>query len=295
MVTTPQAVATDDVYKTVSMCKKVNIPILGVVENMSWFIDTAGVRHELFGKGGGQAVADFAEAPLLGQIPLDPTVREWGDKGTPVVQAAPESADRPVVHGDRRAPRGADREGRRRRRRGRGARHRPQRRHGGEEAAADGEVAPERSRRRLSSPPASWRGGDLFIRPAVGPKLPPLMTASLAPGPYRRFGLSTMPGFPPRPGQPSRVYAYADDSARYGDIVRYQTGPIIIHLTRNPDHVKHVIQENHANYTKGRGLRKMRLLLGDGLLTSEGAHWRRQRKRCSRPFTASASPRSSGR
>ena len=89
IVTTPQAVATDDVYKSVSMCKKVNIPILGVVENMSWFIDSAGVRHELFGKGGGQAVAEFSGAPLLGQVPLDPSVREWGDKGTPVVQAAP--------------------------------------------------------------------------------------------------------------------------------------------------------------------------------------------------------------
>jgi len=92
MVTTPQTVATDDVYKSVSMCRKVNIPILGVVENMSWFIDSAGVRHELFGKGGGQAVADFAEAPLLGQIALDPLVREWADKGTPVVQADPASA-----------------------------------------------------------------------------------------------------------------------------------------------------------------------------------------------------------
>src|SRR5580693_2261605 len=92
MVTTPQAVATDDVYKSVSMCKKVNIPILGVVENMSWFVDSAGVRHELFGKGGGAAVAEFAGAPLLGQVPLDPSVREWGDKGTPVVQAAPASS-----------------------------------------------------------------------------------------------------------------------------------------------------------------------------------------------------------
>ena len=91
VVTTPQAVATDDVYKSVSMCKKVNIPILGVVENMSWFIDSAGVKHELFGKGGGQAVADFSGTPLLGQVPLDPAVREWGDKGTPVVQAAPAS------------------------------------------------------------------------------------------------------------------------------------------------------------------------------------------------------------
>jgi ATP-binding protein involved in chromosome partitioning len=92
IVTTPQNVATDDVFKSVSMCQKVNIPVLGVVENMSFFVDTAGVRHELFGRGGGQAVADFAKAPLLGQIPIDQSVREWGDKGTPVVQAAPESA-----------------------------------------------------------------------------------------------------------------------------------------------------------------------------------------------------------
>ncbi len=89
IVTTPQAVATDDVYKSVSMCTKVNVPILGVVENMSYFIDTAGVRHELFGAGGGQAIADFAQAPLLGQLAIDPSVREWGDKGTPVVKASP--------------------------------------------------------------------------------------------------------------------------------------------------------------------------------------------------------------
>ncbi len=88
VVTTPQAVATDDVYKSVSMCEKVNIPILGVVENMSWFIDTAGVKHELFGKGGGLAIAEFAKAPLLGQLAIDPAVREWGDKGTPIVKAA---------------------------------------------------------------------------------------------------------------------------------------------------------------------------------------------------------------
>ncbi len=92
IVTTPQNVATDDVFKSVSMCVKVNIPVLGVVENMSWFIDPAGIKHELFGRGGGQAVAEFANAPLLGQIPIDQTVREWGDKGTPVVQAAPDSS-----------------------------------------------------------------------------------------------------------------------------------------------------------------------------------------------------------
>ncbi len=92
IVTTPQPVATDDVFKSVSMCQKVNIPVLGVVENMSYFIDSAGVRHEIFGKGGGQAVADFAGAPLLGQVAIDQNVRECGDKGTPIVQAAPDSA-----------------------------------------------------------------------------------------------------------------------------------------------------------------------------------------------------------
>lgn len=91
VVTTPQEVALQDVYKAVSMCRKLEIPLLGVVENMSYFVDTAGVRHELFGAGGGQKVAEFAEAPLLGQVPIDPKVREWGDDGMPVVQSAPQS------------------------------------------------------------------------------------------------------------------------------------------------------------------------------------------------------------
>ena len=91
IVTTPQEVALQDVYKSVSMCQKLNIPILGVVENMSHFIDSAGVKHELFGSGGGQKIAEFAEAPLFGQIPIDGLVREWGDQGTPIVQAAPAS------------------------------------------------------------------------------------------------------------------------------------------------------------------------------------------------------------
>jgi len=90
IVTTPQEVALQDVYKQVSMCRKVQIPILGVVENMSFFIDSAGVRHELFGAGGGQKIAEFAQAPLLGQVPLHPNVRESGDAGTPIVQAAPD-------------------------------------------------------------------------------------------------------------------------------------------------------------------------------------------------------------
>ncbi len=92
IVTTPQEVALQDVYKSVSMAQKVGIPLLGVVENESYFIcDGCEKRHELFGSGGGQLIADFAKAPLLGQIPLHPSVRQWGDAGTPVVQAAPES------------------------------------------------------------------------------------------------------------------------------------------------------------------------------------------------------------
>jgi ATP-binding protein involved in chromosome partitioning len=90
IVTTPQEVALQDVYKSVSMCKKLNIPVLGVIENMSYFVDPSGQRHAIFGSGGGQKIAEFAGAPLLAQIPLDPSVRQWGDDGTPIVQAAPE-------------------------------------------------------------------------------------------------------------------------------------------------------------------------------------------------------------
>lgn len=93
IVTTPQEVALQDVYKSVSMAKKVGIPLLGVVENESYFLcDGCDKKHELFGSGGGTLVAEFAEAPLLGQIPIDITVRQWGDSGIPVVQAAPQSA-----------------------------------------------------------------------------------------------------------------------------------------------------------------------------------------------------------
>jgi ATP-binding protein involved in chromosome partitioning len=99
IVTTPQEVALQDVFKSVSMAKKVGIDILGVVENESYFIcDGCEKRHELYGSGGGRAVADFAEAPLLGQIPMEMGVREWGDAGTPVVQAAPETQAAKVLN-----------------------------------------------------------------------------------------------------------------------------------------------------------------------------------------------------
>lgn len=91
IVTTPQEVALQDVYKSISMCKKMELPILGVVENMSYFVDPAGNRHELFGAGGGQKAAEFSGCKLIGQIPIDPAIRERGDAGTPVVEAAPDS------------------------------------------------------------------------------------------------------------------------------------------------------------------------------------------------------------
>ena len=92
IVTTPQEVALQDVYKSVSMNQKVGIPIVGVVENESYFVcGSCNERHELFGSGGGQKIAEFAGAPLLGQIPLFPEIRKWGDAGVPVVEAAPGS------------------------------------------------------------------------------------------------------------------------------------------------------------------------------------------------------------
>lgn len=93
IVTTPQEVALQDVYKSVSMNQKVGIPITGIIENESYFVcDGCDKKHELFGSGGGAKVAEMAGAPLLGQLPLDPSVRVWGDSGVPVVQAAPHSS-----------------------------------------------------------------------------------------------------------------------------------------------------------------------------------------------------------
>jgi ATP-binding protein involved in chromosome partitioning len=92
IVTTPQEVALADVYKSVSMNQKVGIPIAGVIENQSYFLcGSCQARHEIFGNGGGQKIADFAGAPLLAQIPLFTEVRKWGDAGVPVVEAAPGS------------------------------------------------------------------------------------------------------------------------------------------------------------------------------------------------------------
>src|SRR5216110_13882 len=93
MVTTPQDVALLDVRKAVAMFQRLNVPIIGVVENMSVFVapDT-GTRYAIFGEGGGKKVADEYGVPLLGQLPLDPDTRKGGDEGAPIIVRRPQSA-----------------------------------------------------------------------------------------------------------------------------------------------------------------------------------------------------------
>jgi ATP-binding protein involved in chromosome partitioning len=86
IVTTPQEVALDDARKALRMFGKHDTPVLGVVENMSAFrCPDCGSQHAIFGEGGGQRFADEVEMPYLGEIPLDPSVRQGGDEGTPIV------------------------------------------------------------------------------------------------------------------------------------------------------------------------------------------------------------------
>jgi ATP-binding protein involved in chromosome partitioning len=85
LVTTPQAAATNVARKGGLMFQKVNVPLLGVAENMSYFVDPAGNRHALFGTGGGIAIAEKLGTTLLGQIPLIPEIRAGGDSGVPIV------------------------------------------------------------------------------------------------------------------------------------------------------------------------------------------------------------------
>jgi ATP-binding protein involved in chromosome partitioning len=94
LVTTPQDVAIADVRRAIRMFETVAIPVLGIVENMSYFIapDT-GNRYNIFGEGGGQKLASAYHVPFLGTIPLGMQVREGGDNGVPVVVSHPESIE----------------------------------------------------------------------------------------------------------------------------------------------------------------------------------------------------------
>ena len=91
LVTTPQVASANIARKGGVMFQKVNVPILGVAENMSYFVDPAGNEHRLFGQGGGAAVAQKLETILLGEVPLLSEIRAGGDAGTPVVVTAPDS------------------------------------------------------------------------------------------------------------------------------------------------------------------------------------------------------------
>ena len=84
IVTTPQEVALIDARKAATMFAKVNVDILGVVENMSWFECAHGERYPIFGDGGGVREAERLKVPLLGQVPIDVHTRECADRGTPV-------------------------------------------------------------------------------------------------------------------------------------------------------------------------------------------------------------------
>jgi len=100
IVTTPQEVALIDARKAISMFQKVNVPILGIIENMSYFIcPSDGQVYHIFGKGGGENEAKRLDVPLLGQVPIEMTVREAGDEGHPIaLEEADKSAASKVFH-----------------------------------------------------------------------------------------------------------------------------------------------------------------------------------------------------
>ena len=90
VVTTPQPAAQRVAQRAAAMAEKVDLDVIGVIENMSWFRGDDGTRYELFGAGGGQELAEQLSVPLLGQVPLVPALREGGDVGRPIVVAHPD-------------------------------------------------------------------------------------------------------------------------------------------------------------------------------------------------------------
>jgi ATP-binding protein involved in chromosome partitioning len=91
IVTTPQEIALIDARKAISFFAKLNVPILGIVENMAYFeCPSDGIKYYLFGQGGGRREAEKQKVPLLGEIPLDPPTGQAGDRGTPVALLKPE-------------------------------------------------------------------------------------------------------------------------------------------------------------------------------------------------------------
>ena len=99
VVTTPQPVSLADANRAIDMFDKVNVPVLGVVENWSYYVcPCCDTKTPLFGEGGGSQLAESWKVPLLGSLPLESIVRECGDRGTPVVLAEPKSAIASAYH-----------------------------------------------------------------------------------------------------------------------------------------------------------------------------------------------------
>ena len=92
IVTTPQDVALIDVRRGVQMFRKLNVPVLGIVENMSYLeVPETGMTIDIFGRGGGRRMAEEFDVPFLGEIPIDPEIRKGGDEGKPITISRPES------------------------------------------------------------------------------------------------------------------------------------------------------------------------------------------------------------
>lgn len=97
IVTMPQLVSLEDASRGLAMFQQLEVPILGIIENMSYLDLPDGSRMDIFGSGGGEQLADSTNTPFLGKIPIDPSVREGGDSGKPIVVSKPESAAAKVL------------------------------------------------------------------------------------------------------------------------------------------------------------------------------------------------------
>jgi ATP-binding protein involved in chromosome partitioning len=91
IVTLPQLVSLEDASRGLQMFRTLEVPVLGVIENMSYLDLPDGTRMDIFGSGGGEQLAQATGTPFLGKIPIDPTVREGGDSGKPIVVTRPDS------------------------------------------------------------------------------------------------------------------------------------------------------------------------------------------------------------
>lgn len=100
VVTTPATAAQKVAARAVTMARKSYLRVVGIIENMSFYVDPTGVRHDIFGSGGGAVLAERSQSPLIGQIPIEPAVAQGGDEGRPVVQGDGPAADafRAIAH-----------------------------------------------------------------------------------------------------------------------------------------------------------------------------------------------------